>query len=163
MTELVKVVDGLVIAMEYTLTVDGKVLDSSEGHEPIEFIQGVGNIVPGLERELYGMLIGDSKDVHVSARDGYGELDKDAYMDVPREQFPADIPLEVGTQLEMHDQEGHPMHATICDVGEKTIKLDFNHPLAGKKLDFSVKISGLRAATDEELEHGHVHAEGHHH
>jgi FKBP-type peptidyl-prolyl cis-trans isomerase SlyD len=163
MNETMKVSDNQVISMEYILTVDGEIIDSSEGHEPIDFLQGAGNIIPGLERELYGMAIGDSKEVVVSAADGYGLEDHEAFMDVPRGQFPTDIPMEVGTQLELHDQEGHPVHARIDQVDDEMVRLDFNHPLAGKELHFSVKIAGLRAATDEELEHGHVHEEGHTH
>jgi FKBP-type peptidyl-prolyl cis-trans isomerase SlyD len=163
MNENMKVSDDQVISMEYTLQVDGEIIDSSEGHEPIEFLQGAGNIIPGLERELYGMAIGESKDVVVTAADGYGPEDHEAFMDVPRSQFPADIPMEVGTQLELHDQEGNPVHARIDHVDDERVRLDFNHPLAGKELHFSVKIAGLRAATNEELEHGHVHGEEHNH
>ena len=163
MSEMVKVVDGQVILMEYTLKVDGEIIDTSTGNGPIEFIQGAGNIIPGLERELYGMTIGGSKNVVVTAEDGYGNVDPEAYTEVPRDQFPQNIPMEIGTQLELHDQDGNPMHARIDKVGEETVRLDFNHPLAGKELFFDVKITGLRAATGEELEHGHVHGEGHEH
>jgi len=158
-----KVQDGQVISMDYTLKVDNEVVDTSEGHEPIEFIQGTGNIIPGLERELYGMTVGEAKNVVVPAKDGYGDVDSQAFMDVPRNQFPETIPMEIGTVLELHDQSGRPMHARIDQVGDETVRLDFNHPLAGKELHFSVKIAKLRAATDEELEHGHVHMEGHTH
>jgi FKBP-type peptidyl-prolyl cis-trans isomerase SlyD len=163
MSEETKVVDGLVVKMDYSLTVDGELIDTSDGSEPIEFIQGTGGIIPGLERELYGMKIGDGKDVVVSAEEGYGEVDEEAYMDVPRAEFPNDIPLEIGTMLELQDEDGNPMHATISKVTEDIVHLDFNHPLAGKELHFSVKIAGLRPATPEELDHGHVHEEGHHH
>lgn len=162
MSELLKVADGQVIEMEYTLKVDGETIDTSADHGPIEFIQGAGNIVSGLEQALYGMAVGDSKDVVVAAVDGYGEMDDEAYMDVPRDQFPEEILMEVGTQIELHDESGQPMVARIDQVGESSVKLDFNHPLAGKELYFSVKIAGLRAATDEELDHGHVHS-GHEH
>ena len=154
--------DGQVVTMEYTLRVDGEVVDTSEGHDPIQFIQGEGNIIPGLERELYGMAIGESKEITVSAEDGYGEIDEAAFVDVPREQFPDNIPMEVGVALSVQDSAGNPMHATIYKVGEETIKLDFNHPLAGKALQFSVTISGLRDATPEEMVHKHVHhGDGH--
>ena len=149
--------------MEYTLKVDGETIDASAETGPIEFLQGQGNIVPGLERELYGMSVGDSKDVVVSAQDGYGEIDGEAFMEVPRDQFPADIPLEVGTLLELLDDADQPVHARIEKVAEQTVRLDFNHPLAGKELHFSVKIAVLRPATEEELEHGHVHGEDHAH
>jgi len=163
MSDALKVTDGLVVKMDYTLTVDGELIDTSDGSEPIEFIQGAGGIIPGLERELYGMAIGEGKDVVVAAADGYGEVDGEAHLDVPRAEFPAEIPMEVGTMLELQDEHGNPMHATITEVGAETVHLDFNHPLAGKELHFSVKIAGLRPATPEELDHGHVHEEGHHH
>jgi FKBP-type peptidyl-prolyl cis-trans isomerase SlyD len=162
MSEVLKVADGQVIVMEYTLQVDGEIIDTSAGHGPIEFIQGLGNIVPGLEKNLYGMAVGESEDVVVAAVDGYGEMDSQAYMEVPRDQFPEDIPMETGTQIELHDEAGQPMVARIDQVGDTTVRLDFNHPLAGKQLHFSVKIAGLRPATDEELDHGHVHS-GHEH
>jgi FKBP-type peptidyl-prolyl cis-trans isomerase SlyD len=144
------------------LQVDDETIDTSAGHGPIEFIQGIGNIVPGLEQALYGMAVGDSKDVIVAAVDGYGERDNEAYMEVPRDQFPEDIPMEIGTQIELHDESGQPMVARMDQVGDTSVRLDFNHPLAGKELHFFVKIAGLRPATDEELEHGHVHS-GHEH
>ena len=158
MDEVLKVADGQVIVMDYTLRVDGEIIDTSEDHGPIEFLQGQGNIIPGLEKALYGMAIGDSKDVIVSASDGYGEMDSQAFMDVPSNQFPEDIPMEVGVQIELHDEAGQPMVARIDQVGETSVNLDFNHPLAGKELHFAVKIAGLRPATDEELDHGHVHS-----
>ena len=137
---------------------DGETIDTSDGHEPIEFIQGAGNIVPGLEQALYGMSVGESKAVVVAAEDGYGQMDREATMEVPRDQFPQDIPMEVGTQLELHDEAGQPMVARIDQVGDTTVRLDFNHPLAGKELHFDVKIAGLRPATQEELDHGHAHS-----
>lgn len=155
--------DGQVVAMEYSLHVDGELIDSSVGHEPLEFLQGAGNIIPGLEDELYGMGIGEAKNVVVAAEDGYGELDPDAFIDVPRDQFPAEIPLEVGVQLQVQDDNGEAMMARIDTITDDNVRLDFNHPLAGKELVFDVKIIGVRDATDEEMEHGHVHEDGHHH
>lgn len=142
MSEALKVTDGLVISRDYPLKVDEKIVDTSEGHLPIEFIQDVGNIIPGLEREVYGLAIGDTKNVTVKAKDGYGEFDQEAFMDVPRHEFPTEIPLEIGTQLERHGQHGRPMHASIAQVGDETVKLDFNHPMAGKELHFFVNIAG---------------------
>ena len=87
--------DGVVVSIEYTLKVDNEVVDSSDGHGPLQFLAGHGNIVPGLESEMQGMKIGDSKDVVVAPADGYGEYDEEANMDVPRSQFPEDMPVEV--------------------------------------------------------------------
>jgi FKBP-type peptidyl-prolyl cis-trans isomerase SlyD len=156
-TEELRVNDGHVVSMDYTLHVDGKVVDSSEGDEPLQFIQGMGHIIPGLENELYDMKVGDNKQVVVSAKDGYGELDTEAFMDVPRDAFPTDVPLEKGTELELRDQSGHPMFARIETISEDNIRLNMNHPLAGRELHFDVKIAGLRPATEEEVSHGHVH------
>jgi len=158
-----KVQNDLVVSMEYTLHVDGKVLDSSEGQEPLEFLAGASNIITGLEREMTGMKIGDSKDVVVSPEDGYGVMDEEAYMDVPRTEFPEDMPIRPGVEMEMSDDDGNPMYARIDSVEDDTVTLNFNHPLAGKELHFSVKVVGLRAATKEELEHGHAHSAGHDH
>jgi len=154
--------NGQVVTMDYTLHVDGEILDSSEGHEPLEFLQGTGNIIPGLERELYGMTIGESKKVTVVPVEGYGKLDPNAFVNVPRSQFPENIPMEVGTEIQVNDPQGHEMMARIDQVETDSVRLNFNHPLAGKDLHFDVKIVGLRAPTDEELEHGHAHGAHNH-
>ena len=163
MSEELKVNDGHVVSMEYTLKIDGEIADTSKGREPLEFVHGAGNIIPGLEREMRGMAVGESKDVVVAAADGYGEEDDKAFMDVPREQFPKEIPMKVGTEIQVQNQEGQPMYARITTVGDKSVRLDFNHPLAGKDLHFAVTVVGLREATDEEKAHGHVHKPGHPH
>jgi FKBP-type peptidyl-prolyl cis-trans isomerase SlyD len=162
MSEEMKVDEGRVVSMHYTLHVDGKVVDTSEGGEPLQFIQGMGHIIPGLEHELYDMKVGDKKDVVVAAKDGYGELNEDSYMDVPRDSFPPDVPLKEGIEMELRDQNDHPMYARIDQVADDHVRLNMNHPLAGKELHFSVQIAHLRAATDEEVSHGHVHS-GHAH
>ena len=151
MSDVLKVQDGQIVSMDYTLHVDGEMLDTSSGHEPLEFLQGAGNIIPGLEEELYGMAIGENKKVIVQPDDGYGVLDPDAFVDVPREQFPASIPLEIGVEIQVTDQSGNPMNARIDSVDEDSVKLDFNHPLAGKQLNFAIKIVSIRKASAEEL------------
>ena len=154
---------GKTVSIDYTLTVEGKVIDSSEGQEPLEFLQGKGNIIPGLEREMLGMEIGDSKDVVVAPKDGYGEMNEEAYMEIPANQFPENIPVEVGTELEVQDEEGQPAYARIEEIENNIALLNFNHPLAGKELSFAVKVVGIREPSEEELAHGHVHHEGHEH
>lgn len=155
------VADDVVVSMDYTLTVNGEILDSSEGEEPLEFLQGHQNIVPGLERELYGMKVGESKQVKVEPEDGYGLVDKDAFLEISRNEFPEDIPLEPGVELDLRDDDGEIMSATIASVEGDMVLLDLNHPLAGATLDFDVKITGLRLPSAEELEHGHVHGHDH--
>ena len=163
MTEQLKVDDGHVVSMDYVLQVDGKVVDSSEAGTPLQFIQGMGHIIPGLEHELYDMKIGENKKVVVLPKDGYGEVDPEAFMDVPRDSFPTDVPLEKGTELELREQSGHTMLARIDTISDENIRLNMNHPLAGKELHFDVKIAGLRPATEEEVSHGHVHDTEHSH
>ncbi|MBT3189532.1 MAG: peptidylprolyl isomerase [Anaerolineae bacterium] len=163
MTEEKKVKKNLVIAIDYTLTVDGEEIDSSKGREPLEFLQGKENIIPGLEREMLGMEIGESKDVVVAPEDGYGLTDEEAYMEVPANQFPKNIPVEVGTELQVENEEGQPAYARIEHIENNMALLNFNHPLAGKELLFSVKVVALRDPSEEELSHGHVHHEDHNH
>jgi FKBP-type peptidyl-prolyl cis-trans isomerase SlyD len=157
MSDALTVQDGQIVSMDYTLHVDGEIIDASEENEPLEFLQGAGNIIPGLENALYGMSIGESKQVTVAAGEGYGELDTEAFADVPRDDFPSEIPLEEGLEIEVTDQAGNPMYARVDCFDDETVTLDFNHPLAGKTLNFEVKIVALRAASPEELEHGHAH------
>lgn len=162
MSDDLKVDNGKVVSMHYTLHVDGRVVDTSEGGEPLQFIQGMGHIIPGLEHELYNMQVGESKSVTVPPKEGYGETDATAFMDVPREAFPDNVPMEKGTELELRDQAGHPVYARIDDVSDANVRLNMNHPLAGKELNFDVKIADVRDATEEEVSHGHVHGPGEH-
>ena len=160
-----KVADDVVVSMEYTLRLDdGEIFDASDG-QPLAFIQGRGQIIPGLEQELYGMGEGDEKTVVVAAQDGYGEVDPDAFQVITRNQFPTDIELEEGMGFRLRDKDtGQPVEAYIASIRGDNVELDFNHPLAGEQLFFEVKLVGLRPATAEELAHGHVHgAGGHHH
>jgi FKBP-type peptidyl-prolyl cis-trans isomerase SlyD len=151
--------DGHVVTLGYTLTVNGKVIDTSEGkgNAPVQFIQGAEQVVRGLENALYGMAVGESKDVVVSAADGYGEYDPEAFEDVPRAEFGPKIPLKPGVSLQLKDNDGEVYEATIISANKDTVRLTFNHPLAGKELHFAVKVLAIRQATPEEIEHGHVH------
>jgi FKBP-type peptidyl-prolyl cis-trans isomerase SlyD len=155
--------DGLVVSMEYTLTIDGEELDSSKDAGPLQFLAGYDNIVPGLEREMIGMKIGESKDVLVLPVDGYGEFVEDAFMEVPRSEFPNDMELEEGLEINVSDEDGQQQMAFVESFNDEIVRLDFNHPLAGAELQFTVKVVGLREATSEELDHGHAHNEDHHH
>lgn len=157
-----EVANDLVVTIEYKLTVDGEMIDSSEGEAPLEYLHGHANIIFGLEKELTGMKVGESKSVEVSPEEGYGEVDEEAVLEVPRGEFPSDVPLEPGIELEITDDEGDMMFATIIEVGDEDVVLDTNHPLAGQTLFFEVSVVGLRPATETEIEHGHVHF-GHEH
>lgn len=154
----------VVVSMEYTLHVDGEEIDSSKGQDPLQFLVGYGNIISGLEREMMGMKVGDSKDVVIQPADAYGEYDDAAFMDVPRSEFPTDMPVQEGLELSVRDDQGQSRYARIDTIEGDTVTLNFNHPLAGDELHFNVKIVDLREPTKEELEHGHVHqGDGHHH
>lgn len=155
--------NDVVVSIEYSLQVDGEEIDSSKGQDPLQFLVGHGNIISGLEREMMGMKVGESKDVVVSAADGYGEYDDEAYMDVPRAEFPQDMPVEEGLELSVRDDQGQSRYARIDSIEGDVVTLNFNHPLAGDELHFNVKVVDLREPTSEELEHGHVHQGGHHH
>jgi len=154
---LMNIRDDLVVSLDYTLKVDGAVIDRSENGEPIQFIQGQGHVIPGLERQLYGMTIGESKLLVIPPAEGYGVVDDNAYANIPRSQFPSDIPLELGVALQLRDQRGEVLNATIEEINQEAVRLNFNHPLAGKELIFTVKVVDLREATQEEMDHGHVH------
>lgn len=161
-----EVTDDLVVSLAYTLRDDeGAVIDSAGDEEPLEFIQGHGQIIAGLEEELYGMTVGAEKSVVIAPEDGYGLYDPEATDVTPLEMFPADFDLEEGMLLELHDEEsGETVEAYVSEIRDDEIVLDFNHPLAGQTLHFDVKIVGLRPATESELDHGHVHgahAHGH--
>lgn len=164
MTNPMTVQDGVVVSLDYSLRLDsGAVIDSSTSGEPLQFLQGAGQIIPGLEQALYGMAVGDEKQVTVQPADGYGEMDPESVQFLPTSAFPPDMALEVGVALQVHDGSGHVHTVYVVDIQEEGVMLDFNHPLAGETLHFQARIAGLRPATDEELAHGHAHAYGHSH
>jgi len=148
-----------VVEMHYTLKNDaGDVIDSSQGKEPMPFIQGHGNIIPGLEKALEGMKVGESCDVSVNPEDGYGEHHAEAIQEIPKEALQGIDNLEIGMQLESQDEQGNPFVVHVQSINEDTVTVDANHPLAGATLHFNVSIEKVREATKDELEHGHVHS-----
>jgi FKBP-type peptidyl-prolyl cis-trans isomerase SlyD len=156
--------NNVVVSMEYTLQVDNEEIDSSRGQDPLQFLVGHGNIISGLEREMIGMKVGDSKDVVIAPAEGYGEFNEEAFMDVPRSAFPKDMEIEEGSELTVRDDAGQARYARVDTIEGDNVVLNFNHPLAGDELHFNVKVVGLREPTTEELDHGHVHeGDGHHH
>lgn len=158
--------DQLVVGIDYTLRDDeGEIIDSNEGYAPLEYLQGFNQIVPGLEKALYGMAVGDEASVVVAPDEGYGEYNPEAQEEVPLSMFPEDMDVEEGMSIQVQDEAGRVLQATIVAVDEEDeiVVLDFNHPLAGVTLHFDIRIASLRNATAEELDHGHVHGEGHAH
>lgn len=159
-----QIANDVVALIEYTLTDDqGNVIDSSVGGEPLAYLHGAGNIIPGLESALEGKKVGDSLKVSVAPAEGYGEKDDSLLQVVPRSMFRGVDQIEVGMQF--HAQTDYGMQViTVAKVEGDNVTVDGNHPLAGQNLNFDVKVVEVRAASAEELEHGHVHgAGGHHH
>jgi FKBP-type peptidyl-prolyl cis-trans isomerase SlyD len=146
-----------VVSMHYKLTNPaGEVLDSSEGRDPLAYLHGHGNIIPGLEKQLEGKAVGDKLVANVPAAEGYGEVMEDLVVDASRSQFPEGVDLQVGMQFQAQTQQG-PRMARIAAVEGETVKVDMNHPLAGVDLTFDVEITEIRAAKENEISHGHVH------
>lgn len=159
------VADDLVVSLDYTLTLsDGEIYDSSSETGPLEFLQGQGQIIPGLEEALYGMAVGDEKDVVVTPDYAYGEYDPEAIQTLPREIFPPEMEIEPGMAIDLYDEDAdEEIEAYVAEVQRDAVVVDFNHPLAGETLSFHVKVVDLRPATPDELDHGHVHGNGHVH
>jgi len=142
-----QVKSGDTVAIHYTGTLlDGTTFDSSEGRDPLEFVVGSGQIIPGLDVALPGMAVGDKKKVQIACTDAYGPINPEMRQAVPREGIPAEIPLEVGLQLQMQTPSGQPMPVVVVELDEATVTLDANHPLAGKDLTFDIELMRIQAA-----------------
>lgn len=151
------ITDGKVVQIHYKLTLDdGQVVDSSEGRDPLAYLHGASNIVPGLESQLAGQAEGASVEATVTPEDGYGERSEEGVQKVPRDAFPADAPIEAGLQFQATGPEGQPLMGTIVEIADGIVTVDFNHPLAGQTLHFAVEIVSIRDATDAEKEQGHA-------
>lgn len=157
-----KIEDNKVVQMHYQLTDEnGTVIDTSAGHEPLTYIQGVGNIITGLEKQLAGKSAGDKVKAVVEPGEGYGERNENLIQIVPKSGFQGDEELTVGMQVQVGTQEGQAI-ASVTKIEGEDVTLDMNHPLAGETLNFDVEVVSVRDATKEELDHGHVHGPGGH-
>jgi FKBP-type peptidyl-prolyl cis-trans isomerase SlyD len=158
-----QITDNAVVSIHYTLTNDaGETLDSSAGGEALTYLHGQGNIIPGLEAALLGKQVGDKLKVRIEPERGYGVRDPALTQEVPRSAFRGVDDIEVGMQFQAHAEHG-PQTVVVTNVTADTVTVDANHPLAGEYLTFDVEIASVRAATKEELSHGHVHGPGGHH
>jgi len=158
-----QVADDKVVIFHYTLTNDaGDVLDSSADGDPLAYLHGAGNIIPGLEQALSGKAAGDKLNVRINPEDGYGTRQDELIQEIPRELIQGIENLEIGMQLQAQSEHGMQVF-TIIELADDTATLDGNHPLAGVPLTFDVEITEVREASDEELAHGHVHGPGGHH
>ena len=148
-----------VITFHYTLTdPDGNELDSSQGGQPMSFVEGVGQIIPGLESELGKLSPGDKQQITVAAKDAYGDRNEEHVIEVPVEKMPT-REVKVGDRFRV-GEEDHASVVTVTGVEGDTVTLDGNHPLAGVDLTFDVEVTAIREATADELAHGHVHGPG---
>jgi FKBP-type peptidyl-prolyl cis-trans isomerase SlyD len=137
-------------------------IDSSEGGEPMTYLHGASNIIPGLEQALEGKGIGDEIEVTVEPADAYGEYSEDRIQQVPMEAFEEMEKVEPGMMVTAQSDDGQ-INLMVTEVDETTVTVDANHPLAGKSLSFDVKVEAVRDASEEEISHGHVHGPGGHH
>jgi FKBP-type peptidyl-prolyl cis-trans isomerase SlyD len=164
MTATATVKNDCVVLMHYVLTdSEGTVIDRSPEGNPLPYLHGHQNIVPGLEVALTGAEVGETKNVTVSPEEGYGVREEELVLSVPRDQFPGDAEPKVGMMVGMETDQGHTVPVRITDVSDERIELDANHELAGVTLHFEVRIDSVRPASAEELAHGHVHGPGGHH
>ncbi|NVJ65558.1 MAG: peptidylprolyl isomerase [Gammaproteobacteria bacterium] len=152
-----------VAVIDYTVkTAEGQLVDSSEGTEPLAFLCGYHNIIPGLESALVGKVAGDQLEVAISPENAYGQYNQELVKEVPLNAFQGVEKVEVGMQFHAESPNG-PQLITVAKVENDMVTVDGNHPLAGVELHFDVTVKEVRAATSEEIEHGHVHGVGGHH
>jgi FKBP-type peptidyl-prolyl cis-trans isomerase SlyD len=158
------IADKHIVSIHYTLTDDdGETIDTSADGEPLMYLHGAQNIIPGLENALTGKSVGDQIQVTIQPEDGYGEVDSELLQLVPRDAFEGIDDIEPGMQFEARSPEGDTQVVVVQDVSDEGVVIDGNHPLAGQVLHFDVTVEAIREATDEEVEHGHAHAPGHSH
>ena len=161
---MMAILTNKIVTFNYTLKDDqGNQLDSTNKGEPFSFITGSMQVLPGLEEALSSMIIGSKKNIKLAAVDAYGEYDEGAIQKVKRNLFPEEAELEIGKTYFAHSPEGQHLQFVITQVENEDITVNFNHPLAGKDLEFDVELLDVRDATPEEISHGHVHGLGGHH
>ena len=133
---------GDTISVDYTGKLEnGDVFDSSEGRSPLKFTVGAGMLIKGFDQAVIGMKKGDKKSVTIPPEEGYGPRNEEHYIDIPRDQIPAEIPLEIGLQLELQDPSGRPVPALVSEITDESVRMDINHFLAGKTLVFDISIA----------------------
>jgi FKBP-type peptidyl-prolyl cis-trans isomerase SlyD len=152
-----QVAKNTVVAIDYTLRdSNGEVLDASQEGQPLEYVHGAGNIIPGLEKTLEGKASGDDVSVTVEPAEAYGHRNEDLKQEVPRDMFQGVDQVEPGMRFQAQTQDGTSI-VTVTEVKDDTVTVDANHPLAGQTLNFEVSVSNVREASEEEVEQGHVH------
>jgi FKBP-type peptidyl-prolyl cis-trans isomerase 2 len=135
---------GKKVKFDYQLTVNGKIIDSSEKRGPLEYIQGEGAIIKGLEKRMEGLKVGDKQTFIIPAEEAYGKVNPSAFQEVPKSNFPKDLDIQAGQMVEVQDNAGNRFPVVISEIKEQTIILNFNHPLAGQELTFDVTIVDIQ-------------------
>ncbi len=156
-----KIAEKTFVSLSYTLTVDGQQVESVTAEAPLQFIFGAGSLLPTFEKHLEGLKAGDAFKFTLSAADGYGELIPEAVVELPKDIFMIDGViedglLEIGNQLPMSDNQGNRMIGTVKAVSDSAVSMDFNHPMAGKSLNFEGKVVGVREATEADFMQGQM-------
>jgi FKBP-type peptidyl-prolyl cis-trans isomerase SlyD len=158
-----KVTKDKVVSIHYTLKDDnGTVIDSSEGRDALTYLHGNGNLVPGLEKDIEGKEVGAKFKSVVSPAEGYGEVDPQMVIELPKENFEGVDDIQPGMQFQAQWEDGVQLF-TVVEVKDNTVVVDGNHALAGQTLNFDIEVTDIRDASKEEIEHGHVHDPNHHH
>jgi FKBP-type peptidyl-prolyl cis-trans isomerase SlyD len=157
-----------VVRMTYELSSAGELIQKVNADQPFTFLYGVGGLLEEFEQNIADLKVGDTFNFEIAAENGYGEIDEEAVVQIPKEAFMVDGKLqdeilEVGNVLPMRDSDGNFLEGKIITMDDASVTMDFNHPLAGKDLHFKGEILAIREATSEEIDHGHVHGEGGHH
>lgn len=156
------ITENKVVKLDYTLkNSNGELLDTSDGREPLVYLHGVGALIPGLEKELEGKTSGDKVNTVIAPEDAYGKRQEELLHKVPKSGFQGSEEMAVGMQVQLETEQG-PALAVIAEIEGEEVTLDLNHPLADTELHFDVDIIEVRDASQEEIEHGHVHGEGGH-
>jgi FKBP-type peptidyl-prolyl cis-trans isomerase SlyD len=166
-----KVGKDMVVTLTYELHQNdeqGEIIQKVDEKRPFIHLFGAGSLLPAFEENLEGLVAGDEFGFYLPSEDAYGESSEKAIVELDKELFEIDGKIDedivaVGKMVAMQDQEGNPLDGIVLDIKDKTIVMDFNHPLAGQNLYFSGKILDVREALDDEISHGHVHGEGGHH
>jgi FKBP-type peptidyl-prolyl cis-trans isomerase SlyD len=167
-----QITKNTVVSLSYILKRDnanGEIIEETKAGDPLVFLYGNGQMLPKFEDNLSTLKIGDDFEFILSSEDAYGEMDQDAIIDLDKNIFMVDGKIDdellaIGNVIPMRDDQGHMLQGTVVSIGNETVRMDFNHPMAGNVLHFKGKIIDVRTATAEELSHGHAHgAGGHHH
>jgi FKBP-type peptidyl-prolyl cis-trans isomerase SlyD len=160
-----EIANNTVTSVTYALTVDDQLVEQTDSSNPLTFLVGSGNMIPGFETQLKGLNKGDNYEIKIEPAEGYGEVNPEAVVDLPKDVFVVDGKIQEdllveGNVIPLQDNNGNPLQGIVKEVKEDAVKMDFNHQLAGKELHFKGEVLDVREATPVEVEHGHVHGEG---